>query len=148
MMSPCLSRFNLGKPAISAARIPASFNILVVLLGTPAGRPTRRLPGSNGASSPPLPSGIERIFFTYFIASAFGPDSLPDPPIICGREILCAERSYLKGGRPHAAVGNRESVWNFSGCPKLCLACWSRLRHAFAWDWSHSGRQRNRRCLV
>jgi hypothetical protein len=68
-MSPCLSRFNFGKPTISAARIPASFSIRLILLGTPAGRPIRRSPGSNGVSSPPLAPGIVRIFFTYFIAS-------------------------------------------------------------------------------
>ena len=63
------------EPTISAARIPASFNTLVVLLGTPAGRPTRRSLGSNGVSSPPLPPGI---FFTYSLNQIYFSQSARD----------------------------------------------------------------------
>jgi hypothetical protein len=66
-MSPFLLRLNLGKPTVSAAMTPASLSTLVVRLGTPAGRPTRRSPRSNGVSSPPLPLGIfSPIYYLHF----------------------------------------------------------------------------------
>jgi hypothetical protein len=57
--------------ALPIAVLRSSGETLGANVGTPAGRPTRRSPGSNGVSSPPLPPGILRIFFAYFIASAF-----------------------------------------------------------------------------
>jgi hypothetical protein len=63
VLQPSAAAGTLGE----RTRDTGGIKILVVLLGTPAGRPTRRLPGPNGVSSPPLPPGIVWIFFTILL---------------------------------------------------------------------------------
>jgi hypothetical protein len=99
--------------ALPIAVLRSSGETLGANVGTPAGRPTRRSPGSNGVSSPPLPPGILRIFFAYFIASAFA-----------------RHRLSYEGQRNHFVV---LLIRSFRSClPDVCTH--TRLRASRCWQ--------------